>query len=194
MAERNRTTVVTAFLFLASALSAPAQVPLGSEFRVDRSGLVWSEVVITNPRSAAVARDGTFMLTWLRYDWPNQSILGRMFEPNGTPRPQELVINTNTTSFNENDAVAMDDAGNYVVVWSAASWEVRGRVGTGTEFLIGTSQRNQPAMAAAPDGKFVVVWNAASTILAQRFEADDHRWRIPGQHLHAGRAGQSDGR
>jgi hypothetical protein len=185
LAQRDRTTVVTAFLLLASALSAPAQIPLGSEFRVDRSGSVQAPFpgAFFNPRSAAIAKDGTFILTWVRDTgaWPGSwDIMGRIVDANGQPRPPELLINTYTTNVQENDAVAMDDAGNFVVVWTSntgALPEVRGRAGYGgTEFLVGTSPKWHPAVAAAPDGKFVVIWAAddgdGGGIFAQRFEAD----------------------
>ena len=166
-------------LMLAAAAPAAAQVPLGSEFRLDQSGRVQS-FAVQNSRSAAAAADGAFVVTWVRVTLSASAydVMGRTVAASGEPGFSEFLVNTYTTGVQENDSVAMDADGNFIVVWSnvPAQFEVRGRIGQfGGEFSVGTT-RTQPAVAAAPDGTFVVAWQAGdghmSGTFARRFEAN----------------------
>ena len=179
MASEQRLAVF-AVMLAAAAAPAAAQVPLGSEFRVDRSGSVSWFFPTQNSRSAAAAQDGTFIVTWVRSNLTGSAydVMGRIVDANGEPRFSELRMNSYTTGVQENDSVAMDAVGNFIVVWSSipGGSEVRGRIGYGGgEFPVGTS-RSQPAVAAASDGKFVVVWSASdgngTGVFARRFEAN----------------------
>jgi len=85
----------------------------------------------------------------------------------------EFQVNTRTSRNQANAAIAADENGNFVVVWS--SWfvsksnEIRGQrfAANGTpvegEFEINTTQpgnQKEPSVAMDAEGNFVVVWNS----------------------------------
>jgi hypothetical protein len=98
-------------------------------------------------------------------------------------RGQEFQINSYTTDFQDSPAVAIDDDGNFVVVWTsdgaAFSYEIVGQRydsgGTplGSEFLIGTATNQGAAVAIAPDGRFMVVWRLLGTgeVIGQLYDS-----------------------
>jgi hypothetical protein len=102
-------------------------------------------------------------------------------QPVGSQEPvpvgAEGQVNTYTTDSQSEPAVAVDDAGNFVVVWSSdGSWgsdidwnSIQGRIFYSNGFPAGpqdqvntftTSLQSQPAVAADADGDFVVVWTS----------------------------------
>jgi hypothetical protein len=108
------------------------------------------------------------------------------------PVGPEFRVNTYTTNAQRNPRVALDSAGNFVVVWE--SWEQGGSYGifaqryasTGAplgEFRVNTYTLEQepwegyPSVASDPAGNFVVVWaskaqdGSDSGIFGQRFSA-----------------------
>ena len=186
MLKRSRVTIVAAGVLFASALVATAQVPLGSEFRVDTYGFVRSNFTHAWSRSAAMAPDGTFVLTWVRDGGPpgGLDVAGRRFRADGVAQGPEFIINSNTTGLQYNEAVGIDDAGNFTVVWLHAvssAAEVFGqrfdRSGTrlGAEFQVGAPPQLLPSLAVAPGGDFVVVWVASDAdavgIFGQLYDA-----------------------
>ena len=145
--------------------------------------------VAGDQRNASVAMDadGDFVVVWEAErqladgstDW---DIYGRRFNSAGTPLGGEFLVNTNTANDQANAATAMDDFGNFVVVWAtggqdfsyfnnvqAQLFNFRGdRVGS--EFRVnlvdlpgspatGGTEIN-PAVAMDPVGNFVVTWDA----------------------------------
>jgi hypothetical protein len=107
----------------------------------------------------------------------------------GMPVGPEFRVNTYTTNYQFDSAVAFDGAGNFVVVWESREQDgSQGGVfgqryatsGTplGPEFRVNTVTvfyQNEPAVAAAASGDFVVVWaspqqdGSLSGVFGQRY-------------------------
>ena len=146
-------------------------------------------------------RKGAYPLgaVWLLY--VVLMLIPRTGAAQGDPVGPEFQINTYTTSFQWNPAVASDSSGNFVVVWQSyqdgSSWGVFGQryVSTGaplgTEFRVNTYTTNGfhiPAVASDSSGNFVVVWQSADPvqiidIFGQRFSqiVPSPSWREPAE-------------
>jgi hypothetical protein len=182
---RNRAAAVFV-LCLTSTASAFAQVPLGPEFRIDQGGAV-SIHPIVNSHSIAVAPDGRFVVSWGAPGADGgPDVRARVFRAASGAAGPEFAVNAYTTRWQASDAVAMDDAGNFVICWSGNgpttgyAYQVfaqrfdRSGARLGNEITInGTGMDIQPAVAMRGTGEFVVVWLRPSTsqLLGQRFDA-----------------------
>jgi hypothetical protein len=64
---------------------------------------------------------GNFTVAWqsASQDGDSWGIFGQRFDANGVRRGSEFLVNTGTTSAQVNAAVAVDDAGEFVVAWSS---------------------------------------------------------------------------
>ena len=168
--------------------------PVGTEFRVN--------TYTTNVQEhAALAMDaaGNFVVVWDSYnqDGSYEGIFGQRYNSSGAAVGTEFQANTYTTHEQEDPAVAIDTAGNFVVVWYSGIYgpstppqdgSFDGAFGQrfsntgarlGTEFQINTftsSYQTDPKVATQPGGKFVVVWQSrghhdgdGEGVFAQRF-------------------------
>jgi hypothetical protein len=91
-----------------------------------------------------------------------------------TPAGGEFQVNTYVTSFQRDPAVAVDAAGNFVVVWTSYTQDGDGYgifgqrydaagAARGSEFPVNaytSGAQMRPAVAAGPGGRFVVVWDS----------------------------------
>jgi hypothetical protein len=168
--------------------AAAAQVPAGGEFRVN--------TYTTDQQSyAAVAVDGAgrFIVVWTSdaRDGDNNGVFGQRYDAAGDPQGLEFQVNTYTTSVQTLPAVAVDKAGNFVVVWQSksqdgSSYGVFGQryaaagVPSGGEFQVNTystSYQYRAAVAMDAAGDFVVVWQSLDQdgdgygIFARRYDA-----------------------
>jgi hypothetical protein len=161
--------------------------PRGPEFRVNT--YTTGE---QNYPAVAADRAGNFVVTWNSYeqDGDEYGVLGQRYDASGVPVGAEFQVNTYTTGWQYNSSVAMDPAGNFVVVWQdptgqdGSSTGVFGRrydvtAGTfGAQFRVNswtTGSQTWPSVATAADGSFVVVWSGSgpgdsSGIFARRFD------------------------
>ena len=94
--------------------------------------------------------------------------------PTVTPVGSEFLVNTTTTSDQQAPAIAMDDVGEFVIVWQsynqdnlfdiyAQRYNASG-LAQGNEFSVNTyttGDQTEPAVAMDADGDFVVVWRSA---------------------------------
>jgi hypothetical protein len=150
----------------------------------------------------AIDNDGDFVIAWTSYgqDGHARGVFARRFSASGAAVATEFQVNTYTSGTQAYPSVAIDDDGDFVVVWSSfgqdgSSYGVFGRrfsaAGTplGTEFLANSytlssqSGANSPPanggpeVAADDNGGFVVVWNSAGQdgsgggIFGRRFDA-----------------------
>ena len=101
-------------------------------------------------------------------------IFAQRYNNDITPTGGEFQINQYTTSTQEAPAAAMDDAGNFVVVWMSfvedgAGFGIVGRrfLATGAprggDFVVNTTTANNqryPSVASSTAGDFVVVWES----------------------------------
>jgi hypothetical protein len=141
----------------------------GGEFRVN----TYTTDGQSNP-AVAMDRGGSFVVVWRSdsQDGSGGGIFGQRFDAAGTPLGSEFRVNTHTTGFQVDAAVAMDAGGSFVVVWSSNTQDGDGRgifgqrydaAGTpwGSEFQVNTyttSDQYDPAVAMDAVGNFVVVW------------------------------------
>ncbi len=166
---------------------AMAQTPAGGEFRVN--------TYTTNRQTAARAAmepDGDFVVVWQSYtqDGNNYGVFGQRFAASGAPRGSEFRINTYTTAYQRQPAVAVGSRGDFVVVWLSTQdgsgpsiqgqrYDASGSA-IGGEFLVNTfttGNQNYSRVGRASDGRFVVSWISneadgdSSGIAARRFDA-----------------------
>ena len=181
MTDRNRTAVIAAFVLMATSVHAPAQIPLGSEFRVDTRGSAES-----GPRSVnvAVPPDGDFVVAWQVGSPVDIEVVARRFGASDAVGP-EFLVPTYTTNSQFQSAVDIDDAGNFNVVWLDPYRGIFGQrfaaSGTrrGGEFEVAAAiafvTQDKPDIALAPGGGFVVVWSRQSQtshgIVGRRYDS-----------------------
>jgi len=145
---------------------------------------------------------GTSVIAWtsVGQDGDGQGVFAQRFDSSGARAGLEFQVNTTTAGDQGNPAVAMDTAGNFVIVWQGAGtgdsfgifaqrFDASGNR-VGTEFQVNTTtagdQRN-PDVAMDAVGNFVVTWDDShaictgcgiflgSEIFAQRFDFSGNR-------------------
>jgi hypothetical protein len=148
----------------------------GSELQISGSTTVhWQWPAVD------MAPNGDFVVTWYGYDNPvwNYSTFVRRYAADGTPKAAELMVNdTNPTGSAEgHPSVAVDQHGDFIVVW--AEWSgnttarhdilARGFHADGSElfaeWMVNThtiENQDEPEIALAGHGmgRFVVIWEA----------------------------------
>jgi len=167
---------------------AASGVPLGNEFRVNT-------VTAGNQYYPGVASDGVgnFVVIWGSADGDDTGVFAQRFASSGAPLGGEFRVNTYTTGTQGRSllrpSVALDAAGNFVIVWGSDPQDgfFAGAFGqrfdsagapVGPEFRINTYTTNDqrsPSVAADGAGNFVVVWSSYSQdgsvegVFGQRF-------------------------
>jgi hypothetical protein len=142
--------------------------PQGTEFRVN-------SYTTNSQSSASVASDasGNFVVVWRSRGGPGgdaDDVFGRRYDRTGEPLGTEFRVNSYTTAYQTQGSVASDASGNFVVVWSSSTTNVKLGVfgqrydsdGTaqGSEFLVDSPGRSGgPSVATDATGDFVVVWH-----------------------------------
>jgi hypothetical protein len=161
-------------------------VQLGAEFRVTS--------VSANPSDVAVHPDGRFVVAGIAYQFPGDDGIGawaRRFTADGSPLGAEFLVNTYTTSAQQQPKVAFDGAGGFVVAWYsngqdgstygvvAQRFEADGKR-LGAELQVNTYTTNNQmfvAADAAPNGDFIISWSSFTQdgsdngVFAQRYFA-----------------------
>lgn len=147
-----------------------------------------------NPAIAVDANDN-FVVVWesLNQDGSGYGIYAQRFDNTGNAIGSEVQINTTTSNDQRFPSVAMDNAGNYTIVWQSLGqdgdgWGIYKRRfdNTGTaltgEVLVNnytTGQQRFADIAMDDDGDFVVVWESDFYIYMQRYNsAGVARWPI----------------
>lgn len=148
----------------------------GVEFRVDTTN-AFDEFI------TAVAMDavGNFIVVWesLRQDLSYIDIDARLFNAAGVPLGNEFIVNTTTVGEQHYPSVAMNSAGNFVVVWQQVSknfariYNAAGVAQSGEISIPGTTVGGLPNSKVALDaaGNFVVAWPTGNAIKARRYNA-----------------------
>jgi hypothetical protein len=144
---------------------------LGPQFRVN--------TYTTDDQFAACVgfdASGNFVIAWQSdgQEGPGRGIFGQRYASSGLPLGGEFRVNTYTTGFQSYPSIAVDGAGNFVVVWDdygqdGSGFGVHGQryastgAPDGSEFRVNTYttdwQRYQQ-VAADGTGNFVVVWQS----------------------------------
>jgi hypothetical protein len=164
-----------------------AGTPIGAEFRVN-------SYTTSYQSRPAVALDagGNFVVVWeSAQDGSGRGIFAQRYDAAGSTLGSEFRVNTYTTDDQRSPAVAMDPAGNFVMVWQSLGPDgsSEGVVGqrydaaggaVGGEFGINTYTTNgqiAPAVAVDAVGNFVVVWVSKTQdgdndgVFGQRYDA-----------------------
>jgi len=141
-------------------------VGLGDEFPVNE------ELSPCRYPDVAADANGNFAVVWMEEKSSN-SIMGRLFDPNGEPRTNTFEVSTIRFSSLTRPSIAMDKSGGFVVAWdgdpnNAGTDDIHARLydanGTplGGQFLVNTTTtcaQQYPAAAMNGDGEFVIVWD-----------------------------------
>jgi hypothetical protein len=138
----------------------------------------------------AIDADGDFLTVWSSYhqDGDSGGIFARRFDPNCREVGGEFQINTETIGNQTEPAIAMHEAGSFVVAWhgpgsneediSARRFDADGQP-VGQEFRVNSlshGRQRYPRVAASQAGTFVVVWESENpdgefTAAAQLYNA-----------------------
>ena len=163
----------------------------------------------------ALADSGSFVIVWQSKAQDNADgkigIYAQRFDASGVEVGDETLVNTTTLSDQLAPAIAMDAAGNYVIVWQSDGQDGSDKgifaqrfnaagVAQGGEFLVNTTTANDqtaPAVAMDDAGNFVVAWTSKAQdnvdgklgIYARRFAANGTALtgELAGQHDNAER-------
>ncbi|HEY8154196.1 MAG TPA: hypothetical protein VII72_08730 [Myxococcota bacterium] len=169
----------------------------GTEFQVS----VYTTTSPWNPSVAADA-DGDFVVVWQEYLLPppvHLVIFGRRYASNGSTLGAHFQVNSDTTRSSRDSSVAVDPAGNFVVVWRSSgssetdtsSSSIQGQryasngSAQGAQFQVNTYTTNaqeSPAVATGFDGDFVVAWqsNGSSGADSSSFSTQGQRYASDG--------------
>ncbi|MEL7170958.1 MAG: hypothetical protein AAGN64_16555, partial [Bacteroidota bacterium] len=103
---------------LHGATETHAQVAQGDEFGVN----VFTQG-FQGESEVGMDRIGNFVITWETafQDGEGDAVYARCYHADGTPRGAGFQVNTFTTGFQENPAVAMSDDGHFVIAWQSDS-------------------------------------------------------------------------
>jgi hypothetical protein len=150
---------------------ASSGAPLGVEFRVNG----YTSYTQGRP-DVASGPAGDFVVTWISlHDEHDFGVFAQRFDAQGSPQGAELHVNTFTTGTQTAPRVAMDSAGNVVIVWEGAGqdgsgqgvfaqrYDASGAV-RGAEFRVNpftTGDQGEPEVARDATGNFTVVWTSA---------------------------------
>jgi hypothetical protein len=155
--------------------AAQALVPFGDEFRVN----TYSTGAQADP---AVAMNGTgqFVVVWSGSS-PSEDglgIFGQRFDAGGAPVGPEFRVNTYTTGSQDSPAVAIDDVGDFIVVWRSVGQDgdlggIYGRLydavgAPGSEFRVNfytSNAQDAPSVSKDSTGSFIVTWTGTSGVL-----------------------------
>jgi hypothetical protein len=157
--------------------------------------LVNTETVGSQSHPAvAVNSGGSMVVAWAgeNQDGDGWGIFAQRFDSTGTPAGGEFQVHTSTTGDQLNPAVAMDDAGNFVIAWQtqhvylttsniyAQRFDAAGAKVDG-EFRVDAftgADMVGPAVAMAPTGEFIIAFEAGggfdgnhAGIYARRYDA-----------------------
>jgi PKD repeat protein len=148
-----------------------AGTPLGSEFKVN----TYTTSYQARP-SIAIDINGNFVIVWQSsgQDGSSYGIYAQRYNSTGTPLGSEFKVNTYTSSDQYFPSVAMNENGNFVIVWQSHNQDGSGdgiyaqrynSAGTpmGSEFRVNTyttSDQYFPSVAMDANGNFVIVWQS----------------------------------
>jgi len=158
-------------------------MPAGPEFVIN------AEASVCRYPSVAAGADGGFAVAWLD-DRSTNSIMARLFDPDGLPRTETFAVNTVRFRSVTRPSIAMDSEGYFVVTWDgdpdlAALDDIHARVfdpngaPLGEQLPVNTTidgPQRYPQVALNEVAEFIVVWESVMDpnvnerdIFAQRF-------------------------
>jgi hypothetical protein len=164
-----------ALLLLCNAASLRAQLPLGSQFRVNHD----PAPDLMSPR-VAINASGDFVVLWYGFGGSSGGVLhARRFRPDGRPATEDIRVADQIVSTNENLGLAIQDDGSFLAVFSVSgALKVRRFAPDGTLLLDEQVARDSPyvpqaSISARSDGRFVVAWSLFSGEVSARVFSRD---------------------
>ena len=163
----------------------------GGEFRVNSTTSGTQTTSFDALSAVASDADGDSVVVWASdgQDGSGYGVFAQRYDSSGATVGSEFQVNTTTSNDQEDASVAMDDNGNFVVVWSSRNQDGSGEgiyarlynnaatPQTG-EILVNTTtsgDQEWPAVAMDADGDFVVTWTGLDAnqtgVFAQRFDS-----------------------
>ena len=158
--------------------------PLGGEFLINTTTVAHQSLP-----TVAMDSHGAFVVAWAGQDTSGSGIFAQRFDANGNKLGGEVIVNSFQLGEQSGPSLAMDAAGNYIVVWESFGQDGSGYgiyaqrfnadgAARGAEFRIspdcGTYQ-TEPAVAMSADGGFVAAWpderSGSVNLYARRFDA-----------------------
>ncbi len=143
---------------------------VGPEFRVSRYTSGWQQLA-----DVAMDRWGNFVVVWQSQgqDGSSEGVYARRYRSDGRPRGAEWRVKSNPLGAQETPRIAMDSAGNFVVVWvdwfsgpafpdiMARAFRPNGKP-VAKELIVNSERLGEqqlPDVALSDDGTMVVVWH-----------------------------------
>ncbi|QDT12015.1 DUF2341 domain-containing protein [Stieleria marina] len=133
------------------------------------------------------ADDGSFVVTWTQTNAVNVplDVYARRFGANGVALDDEFVVNTTTASEQANSSIAVDSAGDFIIVWAGNGTGDNGGVFyrrfdrdgiavDAVEVLVNRDDLDdeaEPSVAMNEAGQFVVAWESLGEIYIRHFDA-----------------------
>jgi hypothetical protein len=133
------------------------------------------------------ALNGNYVVVWTSKINGQTNIVGQMYKASGVQIGGQFQVNTTASTSWGSPDVAMDAAGNFVIVWCGAgpnatanntsdiyarAFTANGQALTSQflvdQFVLGMQQpgvQNQPRVAMSPDGTFVITWTSTPIYL-----------------------------
>ncbi len=163
--------------------------PQGSEFQVNFT------ITLSQEKPAvAMGADGDFVVAWQSNGQSGGSdydIIAQRYNASGVRQGSEITVNTTTGGNQQIPEIAMDAAGNFVVVWESQAQDgdsggIYGQrfnasgAALGGEFQVNTvtsGDQGDPDVAMSASGDFVVTWasdgqdGSGYGIIAQRYNS-----------------------
>lgn len=163
----------------------------GGEFRVNTFTSGTQELTFDSVPAAASDTDGNTVVVWAsqNQDGSGWGIYAQRYDAAGNPQGGEFRVNATTSGDQVDPAVAMDDAGNFVVTWTSSDGANTGifaqrynaaGIAQGSEFRVNTTtagEQKWASVAMDADGDFVVTWTSdgqdgsMTGVYAQRYNA-----------------------
>jgi len=140
----------------------------------------------------AMDADGDYVITWQSFDQDgdNYGVYAQRYSAAGIPLGTEFRVNSYTTNFQGDPAIAMDANGDFVISWERGqdleSYGIYAQrfnslgMPQGGEFQVNsynTGKRRDPAVAMDSSGNFVITWHgfgedaSGTGVYAQRYDA-----------------------
>jgi hypothetical protein len=164
-------------------------VPASTEFQVNTYNTGTQQYP-----AVASAPVGNFVVAWTSggQDGAGNGVFAQRFDLGGVPIGTEFRVNSYTTADQDYAAIAMDDQGDFIIIWVSDGQDgdelgVFGQryagngLPAGSEFRVNsyaTDRQDYPAVATDADGDFVVVWASVGGdgnslgVFGRRFASD----------------------
>ncbi|MFK7888897.1 MAG: LamG-like jellyroll fold domain-containing protein, partial [Gammaproteobacteria bacterium] len=161
----------------------------GSETRVNTS--TTGDQILTPYGGGNIAMDagGNYVVVWTDNNSNSGDIYLQRYDASGVAQGSNVRVNATTANIQSEAQVAMDDNGNFVVVWQSVGQDGSGAgvyaqrydaggVAQGSEFRVNTvtlGNQSLPSVSMASDGSFAVSWtddrSGNGDVYVQRFDA-----------------------